>query len=77
MGERATKFVSTSGVQFKGDDARAPRHQRVRDRAGSRADIQDQVASGDTGVINEPFGPPAIESVPSPSCPFPGHGVPS
>jgi hypothetical protein len=64
-------------MQFEGDDTRAVTKQRSRYRSGSGADIKNEVAGTNTGVVNEPFGPPTIESMPSPTCPFPGHGRPS
>jgi hypothetical protein len=64
-------------MQLKGDDASTSIKKRACQRAGTSAHIKNEVASGDAGVIYEPFGPPTIESMPSPSCPFPGHGGPS
>jgi hypothetical protein len=75
--EFAPQFVGSCWVQFEGDHASTALHERARQRAGTGADVQYEVAGHDAGVINEPFGPPTIESVPSPSCPLPGHGRPS
>jgi hypothetical protein len=72
-----SKFVGSRWVQFKGDDARTSIDERACERTGPRADIQYEVASRDAGVINKPFGPSTVESMPSPSCPMLGHGVPS
>jgi hypothetical protein len=61
-------------MQLECDDSRTTVHQSARQYAVTGPDIQDELASSDIGVAHEPFGPLAIEPVPSPSCPWPGHG---
>jgi hypothetical protein len=71
------KLASTSRVQLEGDDACTVTKQRCGYRPGTGTDVKNEVAESNTGVVNEPLGPSTIESMPSPSCPFPGHGRPS
>jgi hypothetical protein len=66
--------LRSSGVQLECDNSRTVVHQGTRQHPGTGPDIQHEIASRDAGVIHEPFGPLAIEPVPSPSCPLPGHG---
>jgi hypothetical protein len=75
--EKPPELVSPPWMQLKGDDPSSSVYERASERAGTGTHIKNEVARGDASIVNEPFGPPTIESVPSPSCPFPGHGTPS
>jgi hypothetical protein len=76
-GERSTKIVRTAWVKFKSNNTGASLNERSRERTRTGTNIENEVTGRDAGVSNESFGPPTIESVPSPSCPFLGHGKPS
>jgi hypothetical protein len=75
--ELSAKIVRSGWVKFKGNDVGASLDEGSRERTATGANIEYQITGRDAGVIYEPFGPPTIESVPSPSCPFLGHGKPS
>ncbi|MGC2176260.1 MAG: hypothetical protein WA614_12470 [Acidimicrobiales bacterium] len=74
VGKSLSQLLCSSRMQLECDDSRSLVHQSTRQYAGPGPDIQDELASSDIGVAHEPFGPSAIEPVPSPSCPWPGHG---
>lgn len=76
-GESASEVFRSKWVEFEGDDSCAVSNQVARDRATPGADVENEIVTSDVGVVNEPFGPLTVESVPSPACPLLGHGRPS
>jgi hypothetical protein len=74
IGKSLSELLCSSWMQLECDDPRALAHQSTRQHAGTGPNIQNEFARSDAGVAHEPFCPLAIESVPSPSCPWPGHG---
>jgi hypothetical protein len=55
-----------AGMQFDGDDPGSGENQVTGERAGTRADIQDELARSDLGRSDDARGPLVIEAVPSP-----------
>lgn len=55
-----------AGMQFDGDDPGAGVDQVAGERAGTRADVEDELARSDLGRGDDARGPLVIEPVPSP-----------
>ncbi len=71
--EQPAEVVGSPGIPFHCDHARAEGHEWTRERSGSRADVDDDRASGEARVSDEVFCPAGVELVPPPA-PWRGHG---
>jgi hypothetical protein len=76
--ETLPQSAGTARVALDGDHPRTALQQRDDQRAGSRADVEHELARPDARVADDSAGPRPIELMPSPPGPgFPGHGGPS
>jgi hypothetical protein len=64
-------------VKFHCDDPSPLLDKRARQRTGTGANVNDEMAWPNSSVGHHLFGPTTIELMPPPACPFPGHGGPS
>lgn len=72
--ELGTELRGSAGMELDGDDPRAALHEWPRERAEAGADVEDEIAGPEPGVSDELLRPAGIELMPSPGCPWRGHG---
>jgi hypothetical protein len=64
----------SAGMQLDRDHACAGLDEWARERAPTGPDIDDEIAGAEPRVSDEPLSPSGIELMPSPWCPWLGHG---
>jgi hypothetical protein len=68
-GEALAQERGAAGMQFDGDNPGSGADQVAGERAGTRADVEDELARSDLGRGDDAGGPLVIEPVPSPRRP--------
>jgi hypothetical protein len=77
VGEDPSKVFRSSWMQLERNNSSTPPNKGTCERSRTGTNIEHEIAGRDSGLFNQAFGPLAIESMPSPSCPLHGHGTPS
>ncbi len=74
VAELRAKVGRSAGMQLDRDHACAGLDERASERAPTGPDVDDEIAGAEPRVSDELLRPAGIELMPSPWCPWRGHG---